>query len=790
MSKAEAVHIAGTDETGRVSSRILEERIQEAVRSGACDLEVAARGQHGIGGRLFQPEGKPITVRITGSPGQRTGSMGSPGTTIEIHGPASDDIGWLNAGAEIIVHGYVTNGACNAMAQGKVFVGGPIGSRGMTMTKFNPRFSHPELWVLGSAGDYFAEFMAGGVAVVCGHEAQDPSNVLGYRPCVGMVGGKIFFRGPIHGYSQADAKLTPISDEEWQWLTTNMENFLDKVHRKELLAGLTIREEWQCLSARTPMEKIGAKRRSMSEFRRDVWDKELGRGGMIGDLTNLDRSPIPLITTGDLRRYVPVWEHRKYLAPCQAACPTGMPVQERWRLIREGKVDEAVDVALAFTPFPASICGYLCPHLCMQGCTKGVAGGLQPVDITDLGRKGVGSKPPKLPELSGTRVAVIGGGPAGISVAWQLRLKGHDTWIYDMEKVLGGKMATAIPEQRIPREVLEAEVERARQILPHIHLQQNLTHKEFEQLKADFDYVVIATGAQKPRTIPIPGAERIVPALTFLKSAKLNNQPVGRRLVIIGAGNVGCDVATEGHRLGAEEITLIDIQEPASFGEERKAAERAGAVFRYPCFTKEITPEGVMLTTGEVIPADTVVISIGDLPDLGFLPESILVDRGFVLVNENHQTSDPQVFAIGDIVKPGLLTDAIGAGRKAARIIDEMTSGKRPLMNASWLKDYPIEYSESSERIDYSRMTLEYYDPRITELQNLNDCASQCSSCGSCMDCGLCDVVCPAAAIERKDQGDGKYERAANPDKCIGCGFCGKCCPCGVWDLVENTPMG
>lgn len=790
MTKARMLTISGKEASGRVSSRILEERIQEAVRGGACNLEIQAFGQHGIGGRLFHPQGKPIHVRITGSSGQRTGSMGSFNTFIEVLGPASDDIGWLNAGAEIIVHGHATNGACNAMAQGKVFIAGSIGARGMTMTKFNPRFTAPELWVLGSAGDYFAEFMAGGIAVICGHEPQERHNVLGYRPCVGMVGGKIFFRGPHHGYSQADAKLVPIPDEDWAWLTENMAAFLKRIKRTRLLKKLTRREEWQCIAARSPLEKVGAKRRSMAEFHRDVWDKELGRGGMIGDLTDLDRSPIPLIVTGHMRRYVPVWEHRKYLAPCQSACPTGMPVQERWRLIREGKVDEAVDVALAFTPFPASICGYLCPNLCMQSCTRGAAGNLKPVDITILGKKGARSKPPKLPPLGGPRVAVIGGGPAGISVAWQLRLMGHDAVIYDMEKVLGGKMSTAIPEHRIPKDVLNAELDRVRQVLPHVHLQQNLTHKEFEQLKTDFDFVVIATGAQKPRTIPIPGSERIIPALTFLKNAKLEKQPVGRRLVIIGAGNVGCDVATEAHRLGAEEITLIDIQEPASFGKERKEAERIGAVFRYPCFTKEITDQGVVLKSGELIPADTVVISIGDLPDLGFLPASIATDRGFVLVNELNQTSDPQVFAIGDIVKPGLLTDAIGAGRRAAKAIEEIATGKRPHGDAAWLKDYSIEYSETSPRIDYSRMTLEYFDPRVTEYNDLNQCATQCSSCGSCMDCGLCEVVCPTAAISRRDLGEGKYERVSDPDKCIGCGFCGKCCPCGVWTLVENTPIG
>ena len=122
--------------------------------------------------------------------------MGFPNTSVEVLGPASDDVGWLNAGAEIVVHGNAGNGCANAMAQGKIFISGNIGARGMTMTKHNPRFDPPELWVLGSAGDYFGEFMAGGIAVICGYDAQNPDNILGYRPFVGMVGGKVYFRGP------------------------------------------------------------------------------------------------------------------------------------------------------------------------------------------------------------------------------------------------------------------------------------------------------------------------------------------------------------------------------------------------------------------------------------------------------------------------------------------------------------------------------------------------------------------------------------------------------------------
>ncbi|MFW5486811.1 MAG: FAD-dependent oxidoreductase [Desulfovibrio sp.] len=775
MSKQ--VVIPGREKGDRVPSRIIEERVQQAFRDGARDITVEACGQHGIGGRLFDKEGGPVRVTITGSSGQRTGSMGYPGTTVDIKGPASDDIGWLNAGADIIVHGNASNGAANAIAQGRVFIGGSIGARGMTMTKSNPRFDPPQLWVLGGTGDYFAEFMAGGTAVICGVDPVDPENVLGYRPCVGMVGGKIYFRGPIEGFSQADAKLVPIDDASWEWLTTNMKEFLSYIERPELLDTLSVREEWQCIETRTPHEKASRPRRSMTAFRAEVWDAELGRGGIIGDLTDLNRSPIPLIVTGEMRRFVPVWEHDLYQAPCQANCPTGIPVQKRWELVREGNVDEAVDMALAYTPFPATVCGYLCPNLCMQACTKTISAAMPAIDITKLGKESIKGKMPDLPELSGGKVAVIGGGPAGISAAWQLRMMGHEAIVYDMEKVLGGKISSSIPEHRIPKDVLDSELERIRKVLPHVYMQQKMDKDEFARIVGDHDFVILATGAQRPRNLPIPGNERITPALTFLKKAKQGDGSCGKRVVIIGAGNVGCDVASEAARLGAEDITLIDIQEPASFGKERDEAVRIGAKFRYPCFTKEITEEGVMLTSGEVIPADTVVVSIGDAPDLDYLPDSIAVERGHVKVNELQQTTNSNVFAIGDIARPGLITQAIGAGRTAAKTIDGILRGTRP-------------QSDTSRMIEYKRMTLEYFDPRGSELDDIEHCANECSSCGSCRDCGLCDSICPRGAISRVTKDDGGFQRISDPNKCIGCGFCADTCPCGVWTMVENTPVG
>ncbi len=774
MESQQVLRFSGFENGIRLESRILEEKIQKAVESGHRNLEIEAFGQHGIGGRLWKAGSEKIYVKITGSSGQRVGSMGFPNTLIEVMGPASDDAGWLNAGAEIVIRGNATNGTANAMAQGKVYVAGNIGARGMTMTKRNPRFDPPELWVLGSAGDYFAEFMAGGIAVICGYTPQDPENVLGYRPCVGMVGGRIYFRGPHKGYSRIDAKLIPILERDWEWLAQNLKRYLEAIGKTELFDLLANRDEWQLLEARGPHEKKSKPRSAMSAFRSGVWDAELGRGGLIGDLVSFDRGPIPLITNGFLRRYVPVWENRKYAAPCETSCPTGMPVHERWRLIREGRVDEAVDLALAYTPFPAAVCGYLCPNLCMQGCTRQHSK-MVPVDVAQLGRASIKAKLPELPAPTGRKVAVIGGGPAGISIAWQLRRKGHEAVIYDMQGELGGKISALIPNSRIPDEVVSAELERVKQALPQVHLMQRLERPDVEQLKVEVDFIVVAAGCQKPRVLPIPGKEKLIPALVFLREAKAGRAQVGKKVLVIGAGNVGCDAATEAYRLGAEEVLLVDIQEPLSFGKERKQAEAAGAKFRWPCFSKAVTDEGLELTTGEVIAADTIIISVGDMPDLDFLPESVEIERGFIKVDEDFRTSDSQIFAVGDAVKLGLLTDAIGAGRKAAEKIDAILSGKG---------EHPVM---ARQKIEYSRVKLEYFDPRLAGFEGIQSCASHCSSCGTCRDCGICATICPQGAISRQaaDSADG-FEMVVDEEKCIGCGFCAGACPCGVWNLVEN----
>ncbi len=776
MSQKPTIILPGSEKGVRVDSRVLEERLQKAVSEGHRHIEIIAQGQHGLGGRLWRAGNEPVFLRILGTSGQRVGAMGFPGTRIDVVGPASDDVGWLNSGAHIIVRGNATNGTANAMAQGKIFIAGEIGARGMTMTKHNPRFDPPELWVLGGAGDSFAEFMAGGVAVICGHQAQRPDNVLGYRPCIGMVGGKIFFRGPQQGFSEQDARLTVPDDDEWDRLVSGLRDFLDGIDRTNLFTELTgDRMAWRLLTARKPYEKAVCRTRSMDLFRAEVWDRELGTGGMIGDLTVQPRDVVSVIETGSLRRFVPVWENEKCLPPCQAHCPTGIPVRKRWELIRNGKTQEAVDLALAYTPFPAAVCGYLCPNLCMQSCTRQKAD-LPAVDTALLGRASLQAAVPSPAPATGHKIAVVGGGAAGLSVAWQLRMKGHEAVIYDMRKRLGGKITATIPRSRIPDDVLEHELKRLEREIPHKNLKRPLTEGQFEKLHEKFDAVVIAVGAQKPRKIPIPGRERAIAALDFLRESRLDQARVGKNVVILGAGNVGCDAAAESFRLGAGSVTLIDIQPPASFGVERRHAEAAGAKFLWPRATKAITETSVELADGAFLPADTVIMAVGDQPDLGFLPGRIKTEKGFIAVNETFRTSDPKVFAIGDAVRQGLLTDAIGAGRVAARAIDDRLRGQEETYDR-----LPV--------MDTDRVKLEYYDPRTPRFEDPQTCAAGCASCGACRDCGLCEALCPQNAISRKEGEGGAFEYLADADRCIGCGFCAGACPCGIWRLVENDPL-
>lgn len=771
--------VKGRDENGRrISSMQFEKLVREAAElPRASELVLESYGQHNIGIRLQRKGGIHLTVK--GPSGQRLGCMGMPGTTIRCEGATSDDVGYLNIGAEITVLGDATNGACNAMANGKVFIAGSIGARGLTMTKWNPDYERPELWVLGSTGDSFAEFNCGGIAVVCGIDPKNPENILGYRPCVGMVGGSIYFRGKIdNSFPPQNAKLADPDDEQWQWLMDNMVGFLENINRTDLLKTLSVREEWRMLLTVTPQERalMWSGPMPMAEFRNNYWNKAFG-GDPLRDLApGLERSPIDTIVTGDLRRRKPYWANCESAAPCTYYCPIHIPTVDRLRLIREGRIDEAYEMILQYTPLPASVCGAVCPNLCMENCSRQNVD--TSIDVQILGQSVNTSKTPEAQPPTGTKVAVIGGGPAGMNVAWQLALNGIETTIFEQDSQIGGKLAQVIPWERLPQAIWDQEIKRFLET-PNIsvNLNTSLTREKFEELQKKYDYVVVAVGTHEPRRIQFPGNEKVIPALDFLKSAKSEKpMTVGREVVVIGAGNVGCDVACEAYRLGAEKVTLVDIQKPLAFGKEKEAAEALGAQFRWPVSTKEVTEEGLVTDEGELIPAQTVIISIGDVPALSFLPETVetitVGGASWITTDKAHVTSDARILAVGDVEKPGLATNALGAGKTAAEYIIATEKG--------------VEYHPFDRQlIPQQALTITHYIPE-ERGETENDQADRCLSCGSCRDCHLCETICPTGAITRRDLGTGQengYEYISDDTKCIACGFCADTCPCGIWAM-------
>ncbi|MBI5666247.1 MAG: FAD-dependent oxidoreductase [Nitrospirae bacterium] len=773
------ITIKGNIKGNRTPSRILEEQIQDAVRNGARDLQVIADGQHGIGGRIW-PRGEGIKITVEGPVGQRLGSMGMFGTEIVINGSVSDDAGWINCGAKITVLGDVTNGAHNAAGQGILYVQGGGGARCDTMTKHNPRFDPPQSWYFRDIGDTFAEFKAGGIAVVCGVNPRNPENILGYRPCVGMVGGVVYFRGPIQGYSAGDVQLLDLTDQDWQWLTENMEPYLEAIERTEYYDDLTSsKDTWKKLIPFTAQERARKKvfKMSIAEFRSNIWESGIGKGGIFAEYMTHPSTVLPYVTTGEHRRYKPVWNNFKYAPPCESACPSGIPTQKRAQLIREGKLKEALQLMLQYSPLPASVCGEICPNLCMQSCTRAQVDA--PLNIKELGKASVDLKLPKRGKKTGKKVAVIGGGPGGLSAAWQLALKGHNVDLYEAAEKLGGKLELCIPRERMPQEILQKELARFEEIGVKVHLGAMVNKKQFEDIYKKHDSVVIACGAHKPRMMNVPGSDDIVSAYDFLKGINIGDVPnlKDKKVVVIGAGNVGMDVAAQAYHCGAKEVTAVDIQRPAAFGKELEIAEALGTKIVWPKFTEKFVKKEkrIYFTDGSSLDADVVVVSIGDTPLTEFLPPSVHTNKqGWIEADEVGHTSDPKVFAIGDATKLGLVTHAIGHGRKSADAIHALLSGRSYYMPAP------------KPMVSYDKIKTSYYDICKGEPFKPETEATRCMSCAVCRDCHMCEATCYYGAISRKDTPDGSYEYVVDENLCIGCSFCAGICPCGVWEMAEN----
>lgn len=755
----------------RMSTQDLLLAVEKAVQEGEAEFEIVASGQHDIGGPLWHPEGKKLVFHVT-NPGQRVGSMCLDNTEIIVDGPASADVGWLNVGGLITVRGDAGDTAGHCSAGGRIYIGGRGGTRTGSLMKHDPLYEEPELWVLKNVGSFSFEFMGGGRAVVCGWDSEAFASVLGERPCVGMVGGVVYVRGPISDDYPDDIRCLALDKEDITFLENGMKSFLAAVEKPELLAELSDWSVWKKLRPLTFEEKQPKPLPDLASFRTQDWI----RGGLFSDVAVDDFAVLNTVNRGLYRLRVPSWDNAKYAAPCEFSCPTGIPTQRRIALLRDGKVEEALRLVLEYTPFPGSVCGTLCPNPCMEGCTRGTID--EAIQIGALGFKSAYTNVDPPAERTGKSVAIIGGGVAGLSAAWQLARRGHAVTVYDDAAEIGGKLAQVIPRARMPHQLLELELKRIEGVGVKFVTSCRVDREKFDKLRKENDAVLVATGGHKPRFFPWEGTELLTMGLDYLKAINRGEKPpTGKTVLVIGGGNSGMDVATSAYEQGAEKVVVVDVVKPAAFQKEIDRLEALGGKIVWPFVTKKIATEGVYSDDGRFIAADQVIVSIGEAPILDYLPDdsSIQKFRGDWLVPSLEKMILPGVFAAGDVVKPGRLTDAIGDARLTAVAIDQYLRGEK------------ITPVFTKERIPAERLSKAYFEKcHHCDLPDAGEEHTRCVSCGTCRDCRMCVNSCPEKAITRVDDENGGWEYVSDPTKCIGCGICAGVCPCGIWSLKDN----
>lgn len=771
MDTNKIIEIQGIVDGKRKSTQQLLQEIYKYLDEGYTEFNIFASGQHDIGGPLWSKNNAKLKFNVK-NPGQRVGCMGMQGTEIIVEGSVPADVGWLNAGAEIIVKGDGGDTTAHCAASGKIYVGGRVGTRSGALMKHDPKFPAPEFWTLKNTGSFSFEFMGGGVAVVCGYDCENVDSVLGSRSCVGMVGGKIYVRGQIKDICDG-VLLLELDDNDKEFLEKGLADFLLKIDKPELFDKLAKFNDWKKIVAKDYDDRKVKSFVPMKQFRKTNWVE----GGIFGDLILEDNYVSEFVEKGDLRLRYPEWRNANYSAPCEFNCPAYIPTQKRIALLREGKLAEALELVLDYSPFPGSVCGQVCPNLCIEDCSRKYID--VPVKTAELGSlsKDIKVAPPKI-ELD-KKIAIIGSGASGLTSAWHLRRMGYTVDVFEQDKIIGGKLKQVIPQDRLSREVLDLELKRIEKIGVNFKTDAKIDKDLFKKLQKDYDAVVVAVGAHVPAVIPFDGHERLIKGLDFLKAINKGENPkIGKTVTVIGAGNAAMDVIIGAYKLGAESVTAIDLQKPSAFEKEIKHAENLGAKILWPCFTEKISAKGVHLKDGTIIESDTVIIAIGDRPDVSFLESDYLDEKGMVKVNEYFQAkANSKVFCPGDILKQRLFTNAIGDGRKVAINIANILSGK------------PLDKFEKAPMIPQDRIKKEYYNSihheNVMAMDTENE-QDRCLSCGYCRDCEFCKEICPELAISRLEHEDGSFEYVSDSEKCIGCGICAGICPCGIWTMSSN----
>jgi 2-oxoacid:acceptor oxidoreductase delta subunit (pyruvate/2-ketoisovalerate family) len=515
--------------------------------------------------------------------------------------------------------------------------------------------------------------------------------------------------------------------------------------------------------------------------------------------------------TGTWRTERPVYVDR--LPPCNNACPAGEDIQGWLYYAESGEYERAWRELTKNNPLPA-LMGRVCYHPCEDACNRGKLD--QTVSIHaverflgDQARKH-GWKFEVTAPPSGKHVLVVGAGPSGLSAAFHLRRMGHEVTIHEAGPLTGGMMRFGIPKYRLPRDVLDAEIQRILDMGVTLKLDTRVDDVAAVMQEGKFDAVFLAVGAHvgKRTSIPAPDATRILDAVSVLRGMETGAMPqLGRRVVVYGGGNTALDVARTAKRLGATEALIVyrrtREQMPAHDFELQEALDE-GIMVRWlntikrvedTTFTVEkmkLDAKGFPQPTGEfeTIEADTLVLALGQDVDLSLLDKvpGLTIENGVVKVDRNMMTGFPGIFAGGDMVpSERTVTVAVGHGKKAARNIDAWLRGgayTAPAKHEPATFDAlnPWYYADAPKtvqpQLDVIRRQSNFDEVQggLDETNALYE-ARRCLSCGNCFECDNCYGVCPDNAVIKLGPGK-RFE--INYEYCKGCGLCAAECPCGA----------
>ena len=496
------------------------------------------------------------------------------------------------------------------------------------------------------------------------------------------------------------------------------------------------------------------------------------------------------------------------MAPCRDACPTGQRAQGYIALIREGRYEEALRVIKEDNPFPA-ICGRICNHRCEEACNRALVD--QPIAIASLKRfvtDQVYSKPrtpiEPLPTTRPERVAIVGAGPGGLTAAQDLVRLGYGVTVFEALPVAGGMLRVGVPEYRLPAELIQREVDDILDL--GVELRLNTRIEDLQQLADEgYDAVFLAVGAHEGKRPDIPGAELegTMISIGFLRDVRLG-RPVelGKRVSVIGGGDVAIDAARTALRMGAEEVAVVYRRSESEMPcrrEELHGAREEGIRFELLTNPVRILSEDEGRVTGmecirmelgapdesgrrrpvpvpgteHVISTDTVIFSIGQAAGLSFIPEDSQVGTtswGTIIADpETLACQRPGVFAGGDAVSgTAFVIEAVAHGHRAAASIHHYLSGEEPSPLKPPLpvvKMAPEDAEERMRELELSReerlgvpalpvaerrLTFEEVELGYTEEMAQAE-AARCLQCGICSECLACVYACQAGAINHDD---------------------------------------